>query len=442
MHQLSSQYKDALATEWQRVGMLAQCLAANRQGHDVGQEDLDRLRQLQELVEKGRLNGSWSRLVSVSLSPLEFDVLACVLAPEVEPRLGWLYQSLQPGVSHPYATPALLHDLLALESSEMGDLYQVLDHSGRLHTSRLIEYDRLETFQPVKPFPGVAALLLGHGQEPDPPGATRVVSDAGWEDLVLPPQRLAMLHEFLHWVRQRETVVKKWGGKDVGGPVALFTGPSGTGKTLAAAILANDLDWPLYKVDLGTLVSKYIGETEKNLNRLFDAADGRNVVLQFDEADSLFGKRGEIREARDRYANLEVSHLLARLENHHGPCILTTNLRSNLDPAFVRRFQVVVEFSRPDEKARVELWRRLLPPRAPGRKALDMRLLGRSVHLTGAEIRNASLHAAHLAAAEGSDLRYEHLALSAWRELSKSGRERSPSDLGELQPYLGKESIR
>jgi SpoVK/Ycf46/Vps4 family AAA+-type ATPase len=218
--------------------------------------------------------------------------------------------------------------------------------------------------------------------------------------------------------------------------VALFSGPSGTGKTFAAVVLASELDWPLYRVDLGRLVSKYIGETEKNLNRLFDAAHGRPMVLQFDEADSLFSKRGEVKEARDRYANMEVSHLLARIESHHGPVILTTNLRKQLDPAFARRFQVVVDFPRPDMAARTSLWRRLLPPRAPLDAGIDMDFLGRAVNLTGGGIRNAALHAAYMAAGAGLPIGVGHIALAVWRELGKDGRELSLADLGALAPYL------
>jgi SpoVK/Ycf46/Vps4 family AAA+-type ATPase len=188
-------------------------------------------------------------------------------------------------------------------------------------------------------------------------------------------------------------------------------------------------------------VSKYIGETEKNLNRLFDAAHDQSMILQFDEADSLFSKRGEIKEARDRYANMEVSHLLARIEYHHGPVILTTNLRQHLDPAFARRFQVVVDFPRPDAAARTRLWRRLLPPGAPGSSQMDVAFLGRAVNLTGGNIRNAALHAAYLAAGAGRCITLSHIALSVWRELSKDGRELSPSDLGALSAHLPKEVL-
>ncbi|MGD2114554.1 MAG: AAA family ATPase, partial [Acidobacteriota bacterium] len=163
---------------------------------------------------------------------------------------------------------------------------------------------------------------------------------------------------------------------------------------------------------------------------------GRPMVLQFDEADSLFSKRGEVREARDRYANMEVSHLLARIESHRGPCILTTNLRSNLDPAFARRFQVVVDFPRPDARARALLWERLLPPRAPRAPDLDTTFLGAAVNLTGGEIRNAALHAAFLAADAGGSLGLAEVTLAVWRELGKEGRDLSIADLGPLGPHL------
>jgi len=272
--------------------------------------------------------------------------------------------------------------------------------------------------------------------ETAPPGSVRVRTRAQWDDLILPAERLAALKEFLWWIEHRRTVIDEWGGGSVGGPVALFSGPSGTGKTFAAGVLASRLGWPLYRVDLGCLVSKYIGETEKNLNKLFDAAHGRAMVLQFDEADALFAKRGEVKEARDRYANMEVSHLLARIESHHGPCILTTNLRRNVDPAFARRFQVVVDFPRPDASARAELWARLLPPRAPREPDVDPVFLGSAINLSGGNIRNTALHAAYLAAGTGRPISLQHVALAVWRELSKDGRELTFADLGPLAAHF------
>jgi SpoVK/Ycf46/Vps4 family AAA+-type ATPase len=163
------------------------------------------------------------------------------------------------------------------------------------------------------------------------------------------------------------------------------------------------------------------------------------MVLQFDEADALFAKRGEVKEARDRYANMEVSHLLARIESHQGPCILTSNLHRNIDPAFARRFQVVVDFPRPDTQARDRLWARLLPGQAPRSAAVTSGFLGEAVNLTGGGIRNAALHAAYLAAGTGQPISLAHIATAVWRELGKDGREVSRGDLGELAPYLPKE---
>jgi hypothetical protein len=368
---------------------------------------------------------------------VECDVLACVVGPEAEPRIGWLFQTLQGGAPHPYPTPALLQDLLAVEPDASGELYGVLAESAPLRRQGLIQLEGDDPYQPVRPGQDVAARLLGRPVlSGGPPGSVPVTTRASWGDLILPDDRLRMLREFVWWIEHRPTVVGEWGGGSCGGPVALFAGPSGTGKTFAAAVIAGELGWPLYRVDLGRLVSKYIGETEKNLNRMFDAAHGRAMVLQFDEADALFSKRGEVKEARDRYANMEVSHLLARIEAHEGPCILTSNLRRNLDAAFARRFQIVVDFQRPDAAARTLLWQRLLPPRAPRTPEVDPAFLGAAVNLTGGSIRNAALHAAYLAAGTGTVITLEHVALAVWRELAKDGRELSHADLGPLAPHV------
>jgi hypothetical protein len=435
--------QDGYIVEWERIGLLARILADSRQGRPASAETLDQLRSLQHKVEVFRWQQEgWQAVAPAGLTAMEFDVLACVVAPEAEPRLGWLFQSLQSGVSGPYPTPALLQEILAIDPAETSLLYGSLTEAASLRRSGLIEVEGDTPFQPLRPAPGVTARLFDRPRiAADLPGAVLVSTRACWDDLVLPASRVVVLREFLLWLTHKHTVVGMWGGGDCGGPVALFCGPSGTGKTFAAAVLAAELAWPLYRVDLGRLVSKYIGETEKNLNRLFDAAHNRPMILQFDEADSLFSKRGEVREARDRYANMEVSHLLARIESHLGPVILTTNLRKQLDPAFARRFQVVVDFPRPDAEARAHLWQRLLPPRMPRQAEVDCAFLGAAVNLTGGNIRNAALHAAYLAAGVNKPLNLGHLAVAVWRELGKDGRELSPTDLGALAPYLPQEEV-
>ena len=187
------------------------------------------------------------------------------------------------------------------------------------------------------------------------------------------------------------------------------------------------------------MVSKYIGETEKNIGMLFDAAHGQEMVLQFDEVDALMSKRGEVKEARDRYANMEVSYLLARIEDHQGPCILTTNMRAQIDKAFTRRFQIVVEFPRPDEAARAKLWKRMLPPQAPLADEIDVEFLAKAVNLTGGNIRGAALHAAYLAAEDRQPIGLCHIAIGVFREMAKDRLQLSKSDLGSLASHLPSE---
>ncbi len=429
-----------LLPEWERLQFLGFCLSQTRLGREIQATELRRLQELQSQVDQARGDGVWTAVLpapSAALSPLELDVLACVVGPEVEPRLGWMYQTLQPGMAHPYPSRALIQELLALDSPWVEKLHGALLPSAPLCAGRLIRVEGEHPYKPLTPEPWIAARILGRAQsDPPPPGAVAVKVQATWETLVLPPSRKAMLREFLLWIRHRERVVNQWGGGAVGGPVALFSGPSGTGKTLAASVIASELGWPLYRVDLGRLVSKYIGETEQNLNALFEAAHGRPMVLQFDEADSLFAKRGDVKEARDRYANMEVSHLLARIESHDGPCILTTNLRKQLDSAFSRRFQMVLEFPRPDARSRALLWAQLLPPRAPRAPEVDPEFLGSSASLTGGGIRNAALHAAYMAADQDGRIELRHVALAVWREITKEGREASFQELGPLAAHL------
>jgi len=428
-----------IEAEWARVEVLAHCLLRSRAGKPPEPELISRLQRYQHQVDQVRRSkdNPWHKLPTSGLSDLAFDVLACIFACETQMRIGWLYQELQPASPQPFITPALLHVLLALDDSETQTLQALVGRDGDLKRRNLIASDGEGAFAALRPVNSAVAALMDWPQaEITPPGAVPVRQRAAWQELVLPADRERMLHEFLLWLRHRETVVTKWGGKAVGGPVALFSGPSGTGKTFAATVLATDLGWPLYRVDLARLVSKYIGETEKNIGRLFDAAHGRNMVLQFDEVDALMSKRGEVKEARDRYANMEVSYLLARIEDHEGPCILTTNMRNQIDKAFTRRFQMVVEFPRPDEPARARLWSLLLPPRAPRRSDVDIEFLARAVNLTGGNIRNAALHAAYLAAADGRVITMAHIATAAWRELAKDRPQLAKSDLGLLAEFL------
>ncbi|KUO08465.1 ATP-binding protein [Streptomyces sp. DSM 15324] len=249
----------------------------------------------------------------------------------------------------------------------------------------------------------------------------RVEPRAGWDDLVVPERQRGILREIVAHVRQRATVYQDWGFEDVLrrglGVTALFAGGSGTGKTLAAEVVAGALGLDLFVIDLSQVVSKYIGETEKNLRRIFDAAERGGAVLLFDEADALFGKRSEVKDSHDRYANLEVSYLLMRMESYRGLAILTTNQKKALDHAFLRRLRFVVDFPFPDMTERAEIWRRVIPPRAP----VDGVAVERLAQLTvaGGSIRNIALSAAFLAADEGTELRMRHLLAAAQTEYAK-----------------------
>jgi hypothetical protein len=247
-----------------------------------------------------------------------------------------------------------------------------------------------------------------------------------WSDLILPDDQVARLRELVDMVRGRAQVLDEWGvGSKLAasfGISALFAGPPGTGKTMAAEVMARMLGLDLYKIDLSSMVSKYIGETEKNLERIFTEAESSNAILFFDEADAIFGKRSEVKDAHDRYANIEVSYLLQRMEAYDGVTILATNLRSNLDEAFTRRLNMVVDFPFPEATQRVRIWQTLFPSSVPHSEDVDFGLMARRFKLAGGNIRNIIVNAAHLAAANGEVVTMRHLMHAARREMQKLGR--------------------
>jgi len=254
--------------------------------------------------------------------------------------------------------------------------------------------------------------------------AIRIRPTRTWDDLVLDAERTERVREVVIRCRQRRRVFDEWGlaPQPSTGVVALFAGPSGTGKTLAAEVIAAELGVDVYKVDLANLVSKYIGETEKNLSAVFDAAEASSVALFFDEADALFGKRSEVSDAHDRYANIEVAYLLQRLERYDGLAVMATNLLRNIDDAFLRRIHVIVEFPVPEAPERRVIWRRCLPPRAPLAKNLDLDVFADQVEMVGGAIRNAVATAAFLAAEEGKPIGPTHVTTAVGREMQKLGR--------------------
>jgi hypothetical protein len=256
--------------------------------------------------------------------------------------------------------------------------------------------------------------------------AVAVRPACGWDDLVLPEPQIRLLRDICAQARHRHRVYAGWGFGTLGGRgtgvTALFGGPPGTGKTMAAEVLADDLGVDLYRVDLSGVVSKYVGETEKNLRRVFAEARGGNAILFFDEADALFGKRTEVSDAHDRYANIETSYLLQQMEQYDGVVLLATNLRQNLDDAFTRRLRFVVEFPFPDAGSRARIWRTHLPATAPVAADVDTDALGRAFEVAGGTIRNIVLNAAFLAADDGQVIDRRHILSGTRREFEKIGR--------------------
>ena len=316
-------------------------------------------------------------------------------------------------------------------------LPQLAEHAGMLAASYPIDPDealdvatdlalRQQVEGRVLELADIGACLRARTAWHARPGVTRVIPRAGWEQLLLPDAGAMQLREAVRRVHQQMTVLDDWGfeqgRQERRGLRMLFYGPPGTGKTLAAEAMARALGVDLLVVDIASLVSKWIGETEKNLAAVFDLAEKARALLLFDEADALFGQRTEGNDAHDRYANLETAFLLQRLERYEGVTILTTNLRTSMDAAFTRRFEFIVEFPEPDAATRAALWQLHLPSAAPLAADVDLMELADWYAITGAQIKNATLAAAFLAAADGSQIHQQHFLLAIEREFDKAGK--------------------
>ncbi len=262
-----------------------------------------------------------------------------------------------------------------------------------------------------------------------------------WRDIILPPDQLEHLREVCAHAKHRQKVFAEWGfgGKiSLGkGLSALFVGPSGTGKTMAAEVIAGELNLDLFKIDLSCLVSKYIGETEKNLSRVFEEAEQSNAILFFDEADSVFGKRSEVKDSHDRYANIEVNYLLQRMEEYEGVVILASNYQKNIDEAFTRRIRFIVEFPFPDDDYRRRIWGKVFPEHTPLGEDIDFDFLAHKLKLSGGNIRNIALGAAFLAAGNGGRVEMGHVIGAAKREFQKMGRLLVRADFDEYFDLVG-----
>lgn len=270
--------------------------------------------------------------------------------------------------------------------------------------------------------------------------ALHIVPQYQMADLIIPPKVEGQLQHLIHYLSEQETVYHRWGASKIRprgyGIKALFSGGPGTGKTMAAEVIAGTLGLDLFRVDLSSVISRWVGETEKNLREIFDAAEGGGAVILFDEADALFGSRGEVKQAQDRYANQEVSFLLQRLEVFEGCAILTTNLQENIDEAFLRRFGAVIEFPMPDAKQRRRLWERALPAGAPRDPGLDLDYLSQHFTLAGGAIINSGINACILASSRRQPVGMPHAVEAIARELIKMGKQVNRVHFGEFYEFV------
>ena len=443
-----------LDAEWARIDLMLALAEAMRTGVELPESFSAEFDARSASVAASRAGGAWSPLTTVAprealdqLTQLDLDLLALAIAPVARPVLGPRIHSLQPQIGSPFPGLPLAQEVLMLHDGlDIDLLFRRVSATAPMVASGVLRVEGSTPYQVLRPGARcIRAMLQRDAELAPPPGADLSTQRGRWEDLILPQRALSQLQDFTAWVHHSERISREWGGKPMHGPLALFSGASGTGKTFAASVVASALSertgepWALYTLDLGRIMSKYVGETESNLNALLESLDGRRAILQIDEADGLLGKRGDVSDARDRYANLEVSHMLSRFERHSGPVILTTNLRSNVDSAFLRRFQLIVDFPAPDGAARADLWRVLIPATAPRAERLLVPAIGQAVRLSGGSIANAAHYAAVLAAEDDTPIDLPHVARAVRAELMKDGRQVRRSEIGFLCDHLSED---
>jgi hypothetical protein len=337
-----------------------------------------------------------------------------------ERQAHWQHALAQLGVAVPPTTLATLGDRFQLTTGQIRAAAQLAQRQaqwqGAARAEGTFALTQSDLFQAARAQTGHHLATL----------ARSITPRYAWADLVLPADVLAQLHEIAQRVAYRQQVLDGWGFErklaSGTGIAALFAGPSGAGKTMAAEVIAHEVGLDLYQIDLASVVSKYIGETEKNLSRIFAAAEDANAILFFDEADALFGKRSEVSDAHDRYANIEISYLLQKMEEYAGITILATNLRQNLDEAFLRRLAFAVHFPFPDAESRRRIWAGVWPPQTPLAADVDCARLAERCKLSGGNIKNVALAAAFLAAADTGPVTMHHLRQAIRREYQKLGK--------------------
>lgn len=392
--------------------------------------------------------GSASELGSqLQVNKFEAGILIFALVPTIKPKISWLYREFQSGDNTGQPGIDLIIELLMLPTVLAVEFRNLVSYDSELVTRGYIEINFTSPYHTIRPTTRLLKSALGvQPERSNIPGAVYIrINGIGdktvSESLVCSKEIKKRLENVSKW-NHHHKVLKDWNIHVDHGLVILLSGPSGTGKTMAAQAIAELTDMPLYRVDMGLMVSKYIGDTPKNINSLFDHAAQDNVVLLFDEAEGLFGKRGKVEDARDRYANMEVGHLLSRIERYPGICILTTNLKHHIDSAFLRRIDMVISFPNPDRDQSKELWKNYLGKLITENSSVPG-ILANNIEFSAAQIASTCRYAARLLLHELQNRKrpskkklLQALSESIWNELNKSGQGTSRASLGELEEYL------
>jgi hypothetical protein len=435
------QRTDAIEAEVARIDLLIEAVTLHRDSRALPDKRRAALVAAQSASARHRATGVFAELIAAipaADSDLALDCLMIAAFGLARPSRARALLSLTgtaPG-SDGALTQGLLHELLMPDAALERRLGHLLSGASPLLRQGLLRAEGEGPARALRPGIRLARFVTGAEALLSPPDGVRLVHSPGEP---LPPLRLAA--PAARRLAEIETLIRFATARPealIAGPAVLFTGGPGTGKTLAVRHIADRLGRPLYQIDLGRVISKWVGETERNFSRIFGELAGTEGCILIDEADAVLGKRVEVRESRDQYANITVSHLLSLLEHHRGPVFLTTNLRGNLDPAYVRRFGAVAEFRRPDARIRRRIWADALSRvsgLSPDRLPPDLLDLAAGVELTAAEIANVAVVAAALATGPSLPGAAE-LARAIWLEKTKTGLTFARSDLGTLAPHL------
>lgn len=432
----------ALTDELSRIAMLVGITARHRDGKQARTDQNRDLQTIATRVIELRQAGFWTDLLEMEEppEPLACDAMAVALYPMVWPSKALALATLQPGIADPIPTQALLHELLMVSPEEECILHRVLSPASSLLAQNWLQVEGSGPARLIRPGPRLIRQVLGDEGFGTLPSGISLADDGTppLPELILQPETERALEEVAMLATYTLSAPE---ATRRNGPAVLLTGPPGTGKSLAASHLARRIGRPLFQLNLGTIVSKWLGETERNLSRVFDQMSGTRGAILIDECDALLGKRVSVKEGRDHYVNLTVSHLLMLLERHKGPVWLTSNLRANLDDAYLRRFSAVVEFKRPDFDLRIRAWEREIGGALAASPRGQLAQLAATVDLSVAEIASACHYARALAFAANRVLSAADLARAVMRERTKSTATFTRNDLLGLAPYVEETSL-